>query len=65
MNQEPLKFNLKAGKVAEYVRERIWSDSQRLVELENGDFLLEIVTRSEPELTAWVRIFGEEARFIP
>ena len=33
-------------------------------ELENGDLLLEIVTRREPELTAWVRSFGEEAAFV-
>lgn len=58
------KIRFKSGKVADYVRERIWSDSQRLVELGNGDLLLEIVTRSEPELTAWVRSFGEEAKFL-
>ncbi|MBQ7607630.1 MAG: WYL domain-containing protein [Desulfovibrionaceae bacterium] len=64
---EPRTFRIrfKAGKTADYVRERIWSDSQRMEELENGDLLLEIVTRSEPELTAWVRSFGEEAAFVP
>ena len=59
------KIQFKAGKAADYVRERTWLDSQLLIDLENGDLLLEIVTRSEPELTAWVRSFGEEAKFMP
>lgn len=59
------RIHFKAGKAANYVRERIWSDSQRLIDLESGDLLLEIATRSESELTAWVRSFGEEATFVP
>ena len=59
------RIQFKAGKAADYVRERTWLDSQLLIDLENGDLLLEIVTRSEPELTAWVRSFGEEAKFMP
>ena len=60
---EPRTFAItfKAGKAAEYVRERTWADQQRMEDLENGDLLLEITTRSEPELMAWVRSFGEEA----
>lgn len=37
---------------------------KKITELEDGGIILEITTRSEPELTAWVRSFGEEAAFI-
>ncbi len=64
---EPRTFKIvfKSGKCAQYVRERIWADGQKLTDLENGDLLLEITTRSEPELRAWVRSFGEEAAILP
>lgn len=60
---EPRTFRIrfKPGRVSDYVRERIWADKQQLSELEDGGVLLELTTRSEPELTAWVRSFGEDA----
>ncbi len=58
------KITFKKGKTADYVRERIWADEQKVTDLENGDLLLEITTRSEPELMAWVRSFGENAALL-
>ena len=60
---EPRTFRIrfKPGKAADYVRERIWADEQKIFEMEDKGLELEITTRSEPELTAWVRSFGEEA----
>lgn len=64
---EPKIFRIrfKPGQAADYVRERIWADEQTLTDLEDGGVLLEITTRSEPELMAWVRSFGEEAELLP
>jgi hypothetical protein len=63
--QESRTFNIcfKAGKAADYVRERIWADNQTLVDTEDGGVLLKLTTRSEPEIMAWVRSFGDEASF--
>lgn len=63
---EPRRFHIrfKPGKAADYVRERIWASEQRQEELEDGSLALEFVSRSEPEVMAWVRGFGEEAEFI-
>lgn len=62
---EPRFFSIRfrPGKAAEYVRERIWADEQKLEELCDGGVILHITTRSEPELMAWVRSFGDEAKF--
>ena len=59
---EPKNFciRFRSGKAAEYVRERIWADEQNLEILDDGGVILQIRTRSEPELMAWVRSFGEE-----
>ncbi len=64
---EPKEFKIRfaKGKAADYVRERIWADQQSMEEQENGDLVLRIVTRSEPELLSWVRSFGESARLLP
>lgn len=64
---EPKKFRIffKAGPAAQYVRERIWSEQQTIRESENGDIVLEIVSRSEPEVVAWARSFGDDARLLP
>lgn len=63
---EPRRFRIhfKSGKAAEYVRERIWSDEQVITDIEDGGLILEITTQSEPELSSWVRSFGEEADVI-
>ena len=59
---EPKTFRIhfKAGTAADYVRERQWAESQSLHEQDDGSVILEITTRSEPELLAWVRSFGDE-----
>jgi hypothetical protein len=64
---EPRNFRIffKPGRAADYVRERIWSENQRFEEHDDGSLLLELTTRSEPELQAWVRSFGEEAKLMP
>lgn len=64
---EPKSFRIhfESGSAAEYVRERIWADEQYFEEREDGSLVLGITTRSEPELLAWVRSFGEAARLLP
>ncbi len=64
---EPREFKIcfAKGKAADYVRERIWADQQSIEEQENGDVILRIITRSEPELLSWVRSFGDCARILP
>lgn len=57
-------IRFKAGKAAEYVRERIWSVEQKMTTEADGSLLLEIVSCSEPEVLAWVRSFGEDAQLI-
>jgi predicted DNA-binding transcriptional regulator YafY len=60
---EPKKFRIQfaPGQPADYVRERIWAEEQHFEELADGGLILEVVTRSEPELMAWVRSFGDKA----
>lgn len=64
---EPRSFRIRftPGRAADYVRERIWADSQEMEETKDGGLILRITTRSEPELTAWVRSFGPDAVFLP
>ncbi len=59
---EPRSFRIhfREGRAADYVRERQWADNQKFLEQEDGSLVLEITTRSEPELTSWVRSFGDE-----
>jgi hypothetical protein len=63
---EPRKFRIQftPGKVADYVRERIWADQQKFVGMDDGGLVLEITTCSEPEITAWVRSFGNDAKLL-
>ena len=59
---EPRRFRIhfKPSGASDYVRERQWADDQLLFEQEDGSLILELVTRSEPELSSWVRSFGED-----
>ncbi|MBD5538675.1 MAG: WYL domain-containing protein [Desulfovibrio sp.] len=63
---EPRTFRIRftPGKVADYVRERTWADAQRLEETPDGGLILTITTRSQPELAAWVRSFGDAAELL-
>lgn len=60
---EPRTFRVhfNAGKVADYVRERIWSDRQKFYPNPDGSVILEMESCSQPEVEAWVRSFGDEA----
>ena len=49
------------GLLADYVRERIWATNQQIEDCEDGGLILTLTTRSEPELRAWVRSFGDAA----
>lgn len=59
------RIHFRAGKAADYVRERVWAAHQEMIELPDGSLELRITTRSTPELMAWVRSFGEEATLLP
>ena len=61
---EPKEFHIhfKAGKAADYVSERIWADKQKIEMQDDGSVILHITTRSEPELMAWIRSFGDEVK---
>lgn len=62
---EPRVFRIRvAPSAADYVRERIWAASQRIEDREDGGLILTLTTRSEPELRAWVRSFGEAAELL-
>jgi predicted DNA-binding transcriptional regulator YafY len=59
---EPRTFTIEfAPEVADYVCERVWSDQQEIERRNDGGVILTITTRSEPELRAWVRGFGDKA----
>lgn len=56
---EPRTFRIRfSSNCADYIRERIWADEQQMVDTEDGGVILEITSRSEKELMAWVRGFG-------
>ncbi len=60
---EPKRFRIIFDeKVADYVRERIWSEDQTIEEREDGGIVLELTTVSEKELMAWVWSFGDLAK---
>lgn len=63
---EPMLFRIKfkSRRAAQYVRERIWSKRQKILELPDGGIILDMVSRSEPEVMAWVRGFGGEAELL-
>lgn len=63
---EPKTFRIhfSKGKVADYIRERRWSEKQKIKVQKDKSIILEIVTQSEPELMAWVRSFGEDAEIV-
>lgn len=63
---EPRRFRIhfKSGKAASYVTERVWSNMQTFLPQPDGSLIMEMVSRSEPEVTAWVRSFGEAAELL-
>lgn len=63
---EPRKFKIRfqAGKVSEYVQERIWSEKQSIKKLKDGGIILTILSQSELEVESWVKSFGESATLL-
>lgn len=63
---EPKTFRVKfsPGPVSQYVKERRWSGKQKMRKQPDGSLILELESRSEPEIRAWVRSFGEDAEFL-
>ena len=60
---EPWTFKIRfSSNCAGYIRERIWADEQSLEDTEDGGVILELTTRSEPGLMAWVRSLGDDAQ---
>ncbi|MDD2390204.1 MAG: WYL domain-containing protein [Desulfobacterales bacterium] len=53
-----------AGWSACYVAERIWSPDQKITKKDEDTIILTFTAASEPELTAWLLSFGEDARLI-
>jgi len=63
---EPKKVSIefKAGKAADYVRERMWSSHQKIKNRPDGGIVLEMLSQSDEELLSFVRSFGENARML-
>ena len=62
---EPRTFCIRFGpRVADYVREREWAADQQIESQADGSITLTLTTCAAPELTAWVRSFGDDAAFI-
>ncbi len=62
---EPKLFRVKFAKeCADYIRERVWADQQRIENTADGGLILELTTSSERELKSWVLSFGPLAAFV-
>lgn len=63
---EPRTFRVKFSSepVCQYVKERMCSAKQKIAKQEDGSIILELVSRSEPEIKAWVRSFGDKAELL-
>jgi hypothetical protein len=59
-----VRIQFRAGKAAEYVRERLWSTEQKIEDLPDGGIILEMMSQSDEELMSFVRSFGENARLL-
>ncbi|NBT36498.1 MAG: WYL domain-containing transcriptional regulator, partial [Betaproteobacteria bacterium] len=49
---------------SQYVRERRWHSSQRIIALDQGRIRMQLEVGSSPELVAWILSFGPTARVI-
>lgn len=63
---EPKTFRIRfnAGPAVQYVKERIWSKKQKMKKQPDGSLVLELESRSEPEVISWVRSFGDDAQLL-
>jgi len=65
MEDDPFLALIKfTPQVATYIKERRWSDNQKLTEHEDGSISLKLMVQSAPELIAWILSFGKEAKLI-
>lgn len=65
MQGEPFRVRLKVGpSAAAYVRERRWSEDQRLTALPGGGMLVEFTATSRPEVASFALSFGPEAELL-
>ncbi len=53
-----------SGYAAMYVRERIWSQDQEIVEKKDGKIELRFTATSEEEVLSWILSYGHEARVL-
>ena len=60
-----VRIQFQAGKVVDYIRERMWSTDQKIEDLPDGGIVLEILSQSDEELQAFVRGFGDKAALLP
>ncbi len=63
---EPKVFRIrfKTARASQYAQERVWSEKQKFLEQPDGNVILEMESRSEPEVVAWVRSLGEDAELL-
>lgn len=57
-------IRFKAGRVIDYIKERIWAKDQKIRLLPNGDLELSFKTKSVPEVYAWCRSFGDQVALV-
>lgn len=61
----PFRVRVKVNPgAALYVRERIWSDDQSIIQNDDGSLLLEFTTTSSQETVAWILSFGGEMQLL-
>ncbi len=65
MENEPFLVSVRfTSQVAQYIKERKWSDNQIIKEHRDGSVLLEFMAQSAPEVISWILSFGKEAKLI-
>jgi len=62
MAHNPFKVKVKfKGSCETYIRERVWSENQKVIQLKGGGVELEFTAQSEREVISWVLSFGTQA----
>ncbi len=65
MGGEPFRVKVAFEKEsAPYVRERTWSQDQKVTDLKDGRIMLEFTARSMAEVVSWVLSFGIQAELV-
>jgi predicted DNA-binding transcriptional regulator YafY len=64
-SDDEIKVNIRFNvRVADYVRERTWHPSQKIVECETGDVVLSLTVNHLLELKRWLLSWGEDAQVL-